>query len=264
VRTFAVGFAEREADELHYARSAARRAGALHRELVISPEEFFRELPRLVWHEDEPIAFAASVPLYFLSRLARDHVKVVLTGEGADELFLGYNRYRVTHWNERLGRAYGAVLPERLRAWVRRAVPRLPRAARRYVARSFLGLSPGRARCFCENFAVYGAAQRERTLSEHTRAGAGDAHGKALGRYHEAGGGALDRMSRADLQTYLVRLLMKQDRMSMAASIESRVPFLDHRLVEHVAALPARLKLRGTTTKAILREALVGLVPPRS
>jgi asparagine synthase (glutamine-hydrolysing) len=260
VRTFAVGFAEREADELHYARTAARAAGAQHREIVVTPQEFFRELPRLVWHEDEPIAFPASVPLYFLSRLARDHVKVVLTGEGADELFLGYNRYRVTAWNERLGRAYGAVLPEAARRAVRGLVPRLPRAARRYAERSFLGLAPGPRSLFCENFAVFGETRRERLLSAHDGGGE-DPHGEEMRCYDEAAGSALDRMSRADLQTYLVRLLMKQDQMSMAASIESRVPFLDHGLVEHVAALPARLKLRGLTTKAILREALTGLVP---
>jgi len=88
-----------------------------------------------------------------------------------------------------------------------------------------------------------------------------DAHGEEMRCYNEAEGSTLDRMSRADLQTYLVRLLMKQDTMSMAASIESRVPFLDHTLVEHVAALPASAKLRGFTTKAVLRDALKGLVP---
>ena len=261
VRTFAVGFAEREADELRYARSAARSAGALHREIVVSPEEFFRELPRLVWHEDEPIAFPSSVPLYFLSRLARDHVKVVLTGEGADELFLGYNRYRVTAWNERLGRTYGSLVPEAARGVVRRLVPRLPRAVRRYVERSFLGLAPGPRSQFCENFSVFGERQRERLLSSDLRRLGADPHGEEMRCYDEAAGSPLDRMSRADLQTYLVRLLMKQDQMSMAAGIESRVPFLDHGLVEHVAALPAGLKLRGMTTKAILREALSGLVP---
>jgi asparagine synthase (glutamine-hydrolysing) len=261
VRTFAVGFAEREADELRYARLAARGAGALHREIVVSPEDFFRELPRLVWHEDEPLAFPSSVPLYFLSRLAQDHVKVVLSGEGADELFLGYNRYRVTAWNERLGRAYGSLLPEALRGGVRRLVPRLPRAARRYAERSFLGLLPGPRALFCENFAVFGAAQRERICEESLLVESRDPHGEEMRCYDEAAGSALDRMSRTDLQNYLVRLLMKQDQMSMAASIETRVPFLDHELVEHVAALPAAAKLRGLTTKAILREALVGLVP---
>ncbi len=261
VRTFAVGFAEREADELAYARLAAESAGAIHREIVVTPDQFFQALPRLIWHEDEPIAFPSSVPLYFLSCLARDHVKVVLTGEGADELFLGYNRYRVTAWNERLGRAYGSVLPERLRGAMRKLVPRLPRGVRRYAERSFLGLAPGPRSLFCENFAVFGAAQRERVVEEGLLLGARDPHGEEMRCYDEAAGSSLDRMSRTDLQNYLVRLLMKQDQMSMAASIESRVPFLDHELVEHVAALPAGAKLRGLTTKAVLRRALAGLVP---
>jgi len=261
VRTFAVGFAESEANELAFARLVARRAGAIHRELVVSPRDFFNELPNLIWHEDEPLAFPSSVPLYFLSRLAQDSVKVVLTGEGADELFLGYNRYRVTAWNERLGGAYGSLVPEGLRGRVRRLVPHLPPAARRYAERSFLGLAPGARSLFCENFAVFGEAQRERMVDPRLLLGARDPHGEEMRHYNEAQGSSLDRMSRADLQAYLVRLLMKQDRMSMAASIESRVPFLDHELVEHVAALPAAVKLRGLTTKAILREAFKGLVP---
>ena len=261
VRTFAVGFAEREADELGYARLAAERAGAIHRELVVSADQFFAELPRLIWHEDEPMAFASSVPLYFLSRHARDHVKVVLTGEGADELFLGYNRYRVTAWNERLGRAYASMLPETARRGVRGLVKRLPRKAGRYVSRSFLGQGPGIRSLFCENFAVFDSSRRERMVDPHLLKGAADAHREEMRCYEEASGTPLDRMSRADLQTYLGRLLMKQDTMSMAASIESRVPFLDHDLVEHVAALPASAKLRGFTTKAVLRDALRDIVP---
>ena len=109
LQTFSVGFAEAEANELPYARLAAGRLGATHREVVVSPEDYMAALPGLIWHEDEPIAFTSSVPLYFVSRLARDHVKVVLTGEGADELFLGYNRYRVAHWNARLGRPFWAL-----------------------------------------------------------------------------------------------------------------------------------------------------------
>src|SRR6266446_2611954 len=261
VRTFAVGFAEREADELAYARLAARASKAVHREVVVSPGDFFRELPRLVWHEDEPIAFPSSVPLYFVSRLARDHVKVVLTGEGADELFLGYNRYRVTAWNERLGRLYGRAVPARVRDEVNRLVGGLPGAARRYASRSFLALDPVPRSLFCENFAVFSDSHRQRVLGEPAFPGPRDPYRETLRCYEESGGGVLDRMSRADLQTYLVRLLMKQDRMSMAASIESRVPFLDQTLVEHVAALPERYKLRGWTTKAVLRKALEGLVP---
>ncbi len=261
VRTFAVGFAERGASELAYARLAAERAGSIHRELVVSADQFFAELPRLIWHEDEPMAFASSVPLYFLSRHARDHVKVVLTGEGADELFLGYNRYRVTAWNERLGRAYASMLPQAARRGVRGLVKRLPRKAGRYLGRSFLGQPPGMRSLFCENFAVFDSSRRERLVDPQMLRSSGDAHGEEMRCYDEASGTPLDRMSRADLQTYLGRLLMKQDTMSMAASIESRVPFLDHELVEHVAALPASAKLRGFTTKAILRDALADIVP---
>jgi asparagine synthase (glutamine-hydrolysing) len=261
VKSFSVGFAEAEADELDFARSAARAARAEHRELVLRPEEFFRELPRLLWHEDEPIAFPSSVPLYCLSRLASEHVKVVLTGEGADELFLGYNRYRVTAWNERLGRHYWG-LPAPARRALSRAAAAMPRRLRRIAGRSFLALEPSPRSLFCENFAVFQAPLLRRVLADPGLLAARDPHAAALRGYAESSGDLLDRMSRADLQTYLVRMLTKQDRMSMAASIESRVPFLDHRLVEHVASLPGSLKLRGLATKAVLREALRGLVPP--
>jgi asparagine synthase (glutamine-hydrolysing) len=261
LRTFSVGFAEQEADERPYARMAARAAGAEHREVVVSARDYFQLLPRLVWHEDEPIAFTSSVPLYAVSRLARDHVKVVLTGEGADELFLGYNRYRVTAWNERLGRAYRHLVPGRLRQAVRRGTRRLPLRAARYVSRSFLALEPGPRAAFCENFAVFPAAMQQSLLVEPGLLTSRDPYDVALRCYAEGPGGSLERMSYADLHTYLVELLMKQDAMSMAASIESRVPYLDHELVEHVARMPAALKLSGWQTKAVLRAALRDLVP---
>jgi asparagine synthase (glutamine-hydrolysing) len=260
IRTFAVGFQEPEASELGYARLAARAVGAQHHEVVVTPEDFFRELPRLIWHEDKPIAFPSSVALYFVSRLARDHVKVVLTGEGADELFLGYNWYRVTAWNQRLGQGYSALTSAAFRREVGRLITRLPQGARRYTQRSFLALEPGIRSLFHENFAAFPDAVRGQLLRNPALRDA-DPYAKHLARYQESPGGVLDRMSRADLQTYLVELLTKQDRMSMAASIESRVPFLDHELVEHVVALPERFKVRGFTTKAVLRRALEGRVP---
>jgi asparagine synthase (glutamine-hydrolysing) len=227
---------------------------------VVSPEDFLQELPRLIWHEDKPISFPSSVPLYFISRLARDHVKVVLTGEGADELFLGYNWYRVTAWNQRLGRVYWALTPAALRRQVGQLITRLPQGARRYAQRSFLARPPGIRSLFHENFAAFPNALREQLLRDPALRDA-DPYAKHLARYEESPGGMLARMSRADLQTYLVELLTKQDRMSMAASIESRVPFLDHGLVEHVVSLPERFKVRGWTTKAVLRRALEGRIP---
>src|SRR5438876_1137776 len=261
IRTFAVGFSEPEANELAYARLAARAAGAEHREVVVSPTEFFDALPQLIWHEDEPIAFPSSVPLYFVSRLAREHVKVVLTGEGADELFLGYNRYRVTAWNERLGQMYRRWIPGSLRGHVRRLIPASPKPVRRYLERTFLTLPPEIRNLYLENFAVFPQTLQEELLVDKGILTARDPYAEELRAFEEHSGGILERMSHADLQTYLVELLMKQDQMSMAASIESRVPYLDHELVEHVAAIPGRFKLRGWQTKAVLRAALRDLVP---
>jgi asparagine synthase (glutamine-hydrolysing) len=261
LRTFAVGFAEPGADETGYARLAAQRVGAEHCDIIASPAEFFHALPRLVWHEDEPIAFPSSVPLYFVARLARDHVKVVLTGEGADELFLGYNRYRVTAWNERLHRVYGALVPRPLREAVRHGTDRLPASVRHYAGRTFLAVPPGPRALFFENFAAFPVARQQELLADPRLLADHDPYAVALDCYERAPGGSLTRMSYADLETYLVELLMKQDQMSMAASVESRVPFLDHELVERVARMPTSLKLRGWRTKAVLRSALRDLVP---
>jgi len=201
------------------------------------------------------------VPLYFVSKLAKEHVKVVLTGEGADELFLGYNRYRVTAWNERLARGFESFVPSAIRDLLRALARRFPRAMRRYTDRSFLMVPQGPRSLFYENFSVFARPMQEEILARADALLERDPHAVGLALWDEPSGGSLERMSHADLQTYLVELLMKQDQMSMAASLESRVPFLDHELVELAVSMPARLKLRGVTTKAVLRDALGGLVP---
>jgi asparagine synthase (glutamine-hydrolysing) len=261
VQSFSVGFAEEEANELPYARMVAKAIGAEHRDVTVTPSDFFDALPHLVWHEDEPIAFPSSVPLYFVARLARNHVKVVLTGEGADELFLGYNRYRVTMWNDRLGRPYWAAMPQAVRNGVRRMVQALPSRLGRVGERTFLALDPGIRNLFLENFAVYTEGFQRQLLSHPEMLDSRDPYAVQMQCYDEAPGNILDRLSRTDLQTYLHELLMKQDQMSMAASIESRVPFLDDRLVEHVAALPSDRKVRMWQTKAIFRDAVRDLIP---
>ena len=261
IRTFAVGFDDPASNELPFARIAARAVGAQHHEVLLSGDEFFRALPRLIWHEDEPIAFPSSIALHFVSQLARSHVKVVLTGEGADELFLGYNWYRLTAWNEALGRRYWAWTPPAARRGIRRAVSGLPRALRRYASRSFLALDPGVRAVYYENFAVFQESWRRDLMVDRRLTEATDPYREQMRYFADAPGTTLERMSHADLQTYLVELLMKQDQMSMAASVESRVPFLDHLLVEHVVRTPVQFKVRGITTKVILREALRGRIP---
>ena len=261
LQTFAVGFSEREANELPYARQAAAHIGAEHHEVTVTPGEFFAALPRLVWHEDEPIAFPSSVPLYFVAQLASRHVKVVLTGEGADELFLGYNRYRVTQWNARLGPAWWSVTPRGVRDRVRRLLDAVPGRLGRLARRSFLALEPGVRQFHLENFAVFPEGLQRRLLLRQILIDRHDPHARGLRMLGDGDGGLLDRLGRLDLQTYLHELLMKQDQMSMAASIESRVPFLDDELVEHVASMPAQFKLRGGQSKAVLRAATRDLVP---
>jgi asparagine synthase (glutamine-hydrolysing) len=265
VQTFSVAFRERAFSELQWSREVAQAIGADAHEVVIGADDFFDALPRLVWHEDEPIAHPSSVPLYFVSALARQHVKVVLTGEGSDELLAGYGRYPRSILNWRLGSVYARALPDVARAWVAdRVAPRLPGRLGRYARRSFLAMphSPGAA--FFDNFAAVRLQDQQRLLASRLR-GAATWHGAyaATVAHFERHPAAplLSRLLYTDLKTYLVELLMKQDQMSMAASIESRVPFLDHRLVELVADIPNALKLSGFTTKRVLREAAKDLLP---
>jgi asparagine synthase (glutamine-hydrolysing) len=262
IRTFAVGFDEPGASELPFARAVAGHLGTIHHEVTVSRDEYFRALPELIWHEDEPLAFPASVPLYFVSRLAAQHVKVVLTGEGSDELFSGYNRYRIAAWNAIAERTVWRRVPRWVRARVRAAVPWLPAALRRNAARTFLAAGPDLRTAFYEPFAVFSGALQSELLAGIAASPARDPYAMALRFASESGGGVLDRILYADLRTYLAELLMKQDQMSMAASIESRVPFLDDEVVRFAVSLPARYKLRGLRTKAVLKEAVRDILPP--
>ncbi|MEO8074809.1 MAG: asparagine synthase (glutamine-hydrolyzing) [Acidobacteriota bacterium] len=266
LQTFSVAFKQRAFSELDYARQVATAIKADAHEIVIDDQDFFGALPRLVWHEDEPIAHPSSVPLYFVSALAREHVKVVLTGEGSDELLAGYGKYPRALVNWRAASAYG-VVPAPLRAWIADTlVPSLPARLGRYAKRSFLAMPRTPEAMFFDNFAAIGLRRQGLLLSPAfaSQATAERAYGASRAYYDAPDGRSttLDRLLYTDMKTYLVELLMKQDQMSMAASIESRVPFLDHRLVEFAAGLPARMKLRGFKTKWILREAVREILPP--
>ncbi len=266
IKTFSVAFAERDANELEYAREVARAFKTDHHEVVVSPEQFFDRLPSLVYQEDEPIAHPSSVPLYFVSELAAKRVKVVLTGEGADELLAGYNKYRVAIYNLLLGRGYERLTPSAFRGLVRRRIGKLNGAsrARRLIERTFL-YRPAEIRAvYFDNFAVYSAETQRRLFTAETyeRMRDRDPYRAALSCIERSDAETLlDKLLAADLKTYLHELLMKQDQMSMAASLESRVPFLDHKLVEFAARMPDTMKLRGWTTKYALRRAMRGVLP---
>lgn len=265
IKTFSVAFAEREANELAYARIVAEAYKTNHHEVVVSPEEFFNALPKLVWHEDEPLAHPSSVALYFVSLLASQHVKVVLTGEGSDELLAGYGRYRKTILNLSLGKHYWNLTPDLLRGAVSSGIKGLPTSRmRQKLLRSFLGVAPDIESIYFDNFAVFPLAMQADLLSNEAieQIGRIDPYAGVRTALAETDAQSLlDRLLYTDIKTYLHELLMKQDQMSMATSVESRVPFLDHKLVEFTCSLPERLKLRGGTTKYILRESMKGVLP---
>lgn len=267
VRTFSVAFEEREANELVYARMVAKKFGTEHREVIVSPAEFWDALPQMIWHEDEPIAHPSSIPLYFVSKLAAEHVKVVLTGEGSDEVLGGYNRYRVTMYNMRFGTAYERMVPDGGRSLVRGAIDSLPRSSRirQKLDRTFLTLPTDITTLYMDNFAVFSRQRLAGLWSPAMREQLGLLSPYATAeRFYESSDAQtmLNKLLYVDTKTYLHELLMKQDQMSMAASIESRVPFLDHELVEFAARMPESMKVRGMTTKYVLRRIMTGVLPP--
>ncbi len=264
IKTFSVGFKEREANEFEFARLVARKFKTDHHEITITPEQFFAELPNLIWHEDEPLGFEASVPLYFVSKLAQQHVKVVLTGEGSDETLAGYGRYRKALTLLDYGEKYEALTPQLVRGAVRSGVAALPSALNRKLKRTFLSLDADFENIYFDNFSIFGKKLQDGLFATDTieRISGASPYGNLHRWLNETEAqSTLDKLLYVDTKTYLHELLMKQDQMSMAASIESRVPFLDHKLVEFTARMPEKMKLRGRDTKWILRRAMRGVLP---
>jgi asparagine synthase (glutamine-hydrolysing) len=259
VKTFAVGYSETDFSELEFARQVAAAIGTDHNEIQVGLDDFFNALPKLIWHEDEPLTWPSSVSLYFVSKLAAEQVKVVLTGEGSDELFAGYGRYRFYLLNQRMLGAW-KLLPGPLRRALREQVAgsvTLPRTLRRKLSHTFIGLGEELESLYLDNF--YSA------FPASERAALGHPEG-AYNHYVDYFAAAsnrsqLDQLLYADQKTYLVELLMKQDQMSMATSIESRVPFLDHPFVEFSTRVPAHLKLNGSTGKYLIKRVAEQLLP---
>src|SRR6266566_3072041 len=257
LNTFALGFAERGFDERDHAALAARALGTRHHTLTITPSLFLEGVRDLAPLIDEPLADPAWVPTFLLARCARTHVKTVLVGEGADELFAGYPTY--------LGGAL-AALYARLPAGVRRALA---------AAAPALGAPQGNTtvRYLLRRF----LEEADRPAAARHRAWTGCIDAARLAALATPGGplaappepaalparSAIDALLALDLTGYLTDdLLPKLDRASMGASLEGRAPFLDHRLVEFACRLPVELKVRGLATKRVLRKAVADLVPP--
>ena len=265
IATFTVGFSgEHFADERPYARLAAERYGTQHYEMTISAGDFAAFMPKYVWHMEEPVCEPPAIALYYVSKLARDHVTVLLSGEGGDEAFAGYSNYRNLVWLERIKRG-GPLLNSAL-------------AGGMSLGNSLFGMSrlTKYVPLMQDRFPDY---YYSRTSNPHRTTGNGlggvysaDFRGaidrdlsiepmRAL-QSRVRGLNTLDAMLYIDTKTWLPDdLLIKADKMTMANSIELRVPLLDHKVLEFAASLPSRLKLNGLKTKFILKKALSSRIP---
>ena len=263
-RTYAIGFeggaAEQLYNELPFARQVAQLFGTEHHEIVVKPD-VVGLLPKLVWHMDEPLADSAFITTYLVSEFARKDVKVILSGVGGDELFAGYRRYLGGHY----ARRYGA-----LPGWARRvesmAAQHLP-ADRHNKWLNVARLAKG--------FIASAEMQPDERYRSYVQVVARDTVASLLLAEAPAGADALaqafamaksddelNRLFAVDAQTQLPDdLLMLTDKMSMAVSLECRVPLLDHELVEMAAAIPAHAKVRGGVLKHLMKESLVGVLP---
>ncbi len=260
VKTFSIGFNEDSFDELKYARVAAKHFGTEHHEFIVTPD-LVNIVDELVWHFDEPFADSSALPTFMVSKMAREFVTVVLSGDGGDELFAGYTRY-VTDKK----RSAFAHLPEAIRSGVLQQISRkLPHGA---PGKNYLyNVSLNTIDRYIDSVSQFNSQRKEYLYSKDFRAnlngafGAGERQFRTLAESIATGNG-IDNLLYLDSKTYLPGdILTKVDRMSMANSLEARAPLLDHKLIEFVVNIPPALKLKGLETKYILKKAMEGIVP---
>ncbi len=256
VKTFSIGFREADFSETAAARLVAETFGTDHHERILETDTV-AIVDDVAFHLDEPFGDSSAIPAYLVSKVAAEHVKVVLSGDGGDELFAGYDRYLVER-RERIFRHLPAGARWTLRALARRLPGALP--GRRYASHVSL---PDEDR-YLDAVTLFGSSERDDLLRPELRdlLARHDPWREERRLLARGQGDWLAPLQHLDLTRYLpLDVLTKVDRMSMAHSLEVRVPLLDHRLVEFAATLPLEDRLRGRSTKHLLKRALSGLVP---
>jgi asparagine synthase (glutamine-hydrolysing) len=265
VKTFSIGFEEQDFSELHHARRVAEHVGAEHHEFIVKPDAM-EVLPLLVEHYGEPYADSSAIPTYYVSRETRRHVTVALNGDGGDECFAGYERYAAMRLAERY-RKVPAVMRESV---IKQLVGLLPSSElRRGRVRNVKRFLEAASLAPVERYLRWVSVLDRKTKSAlytdemlHETRNFDPANWLAPWFARVNGAGVVDASLLADTMTYLPNdLLVKVDIASMAVSLEARSPFLDHHVIEFAASLPEDLKLRGLTTKYLLKRVLKKLVP---
>ena len=265
VKTFSIGFEEQDFSELHHARRVAEHVGADHHEFIVRPDAL-EVLPVLVEHYGEPYADSSAIPTYYVARETRKHVTVALNGDGGDESFAGYERYAAMRLAEQYHR-----IPAMLReSVVRQAIELMPssetkRSRIRDVKRFIQSASLPKVERYLNWVSIFDRQAKQDLFTENfTRQTQGDSAARILDPWFARanGSGVVDAVLLADIMTYLPNdLLVKVDIATMANSLEARSPFLDHHVIEFAASLPEKYKLRGFTTKYLLKQMLRKLLP---
>ncbi|MED3562686.1 asparagine synthase (glutamine-hydrolyzing) [Bacillus xiapuensis] len=254
IKTFSVGFERNGFSEIDVAKETAEKLGVENISYVISPEEYIAEIPKIMWHMDDPLADPACVPLYFVAREARKHVTVVLSGEGADELFGGYNIYREPQSLEVFTK-----IPMIMKLFLKWMASVMPEGTK---GKSFIerGVTPMEER-YIGNAKMFTEEEKRELLNVYQEGINYTDITKPL--YQESSGyNPVDRMQYIDIHTWLRGdILLKADKMTMAHSLELRVPFLDKSVFTVASKIPESFKTANGTTKYILRKAVEGIVP---
>ena len=266
VVTTCVGFVERSHSELEHARMVAKALGTEHHEVLVKPDAI-SDLPRLVWHLDQPFADSSALPTYYVSRAARERVTVALSGDGGDELFAGYQRrYGIHRLEQRLRRLVPGPVRRGVLAPLGRLYPRsdlIPRPLRLKLVLSNLGQSFERA--YFNDMSLFLDEDKQALCTPEFLAQTRHhdpiaAFARHFERVRDAD--PLSRVLYVDFKTWLANdILVKVDRMSMACSLEVRAPLLDHKIVEFAASLPSTLKFRGSSSKFLLKHHVASRLP---
>lgn len=255
-KTFTVGFDFGDHyNEIHWAQDLSKEIGAEHHSQVITSEEFWGNIKKVQYHMDQPLADPSCIALYFVSRLASQYVKVVLSGEGADELFGGYTVYN----EPRVFRLYRAILPQSVRTFLRKMVQKVPR---RFKGQGFItrGEYPTNE-SFIGNAKMFGYEDKQRLLKDPSLASRPQ---EITRKYYDRVKDLDDvtRMQYLDINLWMVGdILLKADRMSMANSLELRVPFLDKEVFKVAATIPTKLRVNRKNTKYAMRQAALRHLP---
>ena len=252
--TFSVGFEHRGFSEIDVAKETAEKLGVKNYSVLVTPQEFMNEFPKIMWHMDDPLADPAAVPLYFVAKEARKHVTVVLSGEGSDELFGGYNIYREPNSLKMF-----SYIPTSGRTFLKALSGVLKEG---FKGKSFLerGCTPIEERYY-GNAKIFREEEKIKLIKSYNESVNYKDVTKPL--YNEINDyDDVSKMQYIDMYTWLRGdILLKADKMSTAHSLELRVPFLDKEVFDVASKIPTELKIANRTTKAILREAVRGIVP---